>query len=365
MSAMQIVSADSHIVEPLDMWSKVLGDRWGDRIPHVLKRHNGQDGHFLVTGKQVLKLPEKGGAVAEAHRDLYEAGFLPDKRVEFQKRAKITAETLYGSHMLIILQSPHRDALRASCEVFNDWLADYCAYDSKRLIGVGMVPIDDVAWGIREMERIVKKGLKGLCINVALAPELAPYRDRRYDPFWARAQEMNVPITLHSITGNIIDPFYPRNPREGEEAAGTLLGLYTEALATLANDFVFGGILDRFPRLKLIVSEFEIWWLPFFRFKTDQMTTTLSKKMNLPPLKKKPSEYWGSQIWAGVIGDPTLEDVVKRVGPETVLWGSDFPHVRSIGLDTHEVLARTFKDFSETDRERLVGGNIKHIYGLQ
>ena len=360
-----VISADSHVVEPLDMWRRALGNRFGDDIPHPLDEYGGEKGRFLFTGRQVLRLPEKGGAVSDEHRDLYESGFVPEKRIAFQERAGIRAETLYGSYMLVIMQSPHRAALRASCQVFNDWLAEFCARDNRRLLGIGMVPIDDVQWAITEIERIAKAGLRGACINVALPPEAKPYRDPSYDAFWARAAEMNMPITLHSITGNIIDPFYPRDQREKEEAPGTLLALSYEAQATLANDFIFGGICDRHPTLKLVCSEFEINWLPFFVWKTDVMATRYIKKMSLKPIKRKPSEYMGTQIWHGVIGDPLGTEAIKYVGADAILWGSDFPHVRSVGLDTQESLREQFKDFGAADQRKLVGENVARIYGIR
>lgn len=364
MTLSNIISADSHVVEPLDMWRRALGSRFGDDIPHPLDEYRGEKGRFLSTGRQVLRLPEKGGAVSDDHRDLYESGFVPEKRVAFQKRANIRAETLYGSYMLVILQSPHRDALRASCQVFNDWLAEFCAHNPARLLGIGMVPIDDVNWAVAEIERIAKLGLRGACINVALPAEATPYRDPTYDAFWARAAEMNMPITLHSITGNLIDPFYPRNQREKEEAPGTLLALAYEAQATLANDFIFGGILDRHPQLQLICSEFEINWLPFFVWKTDFMAERYVRKMSLPTLKKKPSEYMGTQIWHGIIGDPMGTEAIKFVGADSILWGSDFPHVRSVALDTVESLEEQFKDFPEDVKRKLAGGNAARIFGI-
>lgn len=359
-----IFSADSHIMEPLDMWSSALGDRFGDKIPHVLDSYQGQNGIFLSTGRQVLKLKERGGAVADKHADLYEAGFKPEKRVEFQKAAGVAGEAIYGSYMLPILQNPHRDALRASCEVFNDWLAEFCSYDASRLLGVAMIPIDDVDWAIKELERMAKKNMRGACINCALPPEVTPYRDAKYDPFWARAQEMDFPITLHSITGQLIDPFYPDTQRQKEEAPAGLIKLAYEAQDVLANDFIFGGILDRFPKLKLICSEFEISWVPYFTWKSDHMMKEYQQKMDLPKLRQLPSEYMGTQIWHGYICDPMGPDVIRFMGPESIIWGSDFPHVRSVGFETREALEETFRGFEKADVRKLIYGNAAKVYNF-
>lgn len=359
----RVISADSHVMEPPDIWWKAMGKKLGERTPRLIDEHLGQKGTYFYTGRQVLKFLDIDAEVTQ--KGLREAGFLPEVRVKFQEDAGVEAELLNATLMLLIMQGEHLDAVRASAQVFNDWVAEFASYNSKRLIGIGMIPMDDVSWAVQELQRITKKGLKGAIIHVVPPEGCPPYRDRAYDPFWAAAQEMGVPITLHIITGRVPDPFHFHTEKEQEEAPATMLALYYEAMGVLANEFIFGQILDRFPTLKLVCSEFEISWIPPFMFRLDQMQGAFAARLPfLPKLKLSASAYMRTRIWHGMIDDPYGRESIRHIGADQVLWGSDFPHVRSIGLETQEYLAKTFDGIPLADQEKLVSGNVAKLYGL-
>src|SRR5262249_42641793 len=142
------------------------------------------------------------------------------------------------------------------------------------------------------------------------------------------------------------------------------LSLMYEVMDELANEFIFGGVLDRHPKLKLVCSEFEISWIPNFMWRIDQMQDDFGYRLELPKLKMKASDYMKSRIWHGIIDAPLAAGAIEAVGVDRVLWGSDFPHVRSIGLDAHDRLAGIFKGLSEGDQKKLVAGNVAALYGL-
>ena len=134
-----MISADSHILEQPDMWEKPLRAKYGDDVPHCFNEFNGETGRFWYSGRQVLRL---GGADDEHRHDdmLRRAGFEPEPRVEFQKKAQVEAEVLYPTFMMVVMQAKHHAALKASSEVYNDWLREYFSYDAQRLWGVAVIP---------------------------------------------------------------------------------------------------------------------------------------------------------------------------------------------------------------------------------
>ena len=197
----RLISADSHVMEPVDLWEKALFDKFGDETPRVLDGHLGKEGKFFNTGGQVM---EYGGSDRDSQKiGMQAAGWDPVVRVEFQEKAQVAAEVLNATFMLLIMRHPNYDCLRACARVFNDWLAEFISHDRNRLYGVGMIPMDDVAWAIEELERCAKNGFR--CVNIHLysPPGSQPYRKAAYDPFWARAAEMDIPIQLHIITGRV------------------------------------------------------------------------------------------------------------------------------------------------------------------
>lgn len=358
----RVISADSHVMEPLTMWSDVLLDRYGDATPRVLDEHLGQKGNFFYTGRQVLKV---GQSDYEAQKvGFQEAGYVPEVRVKFQEQAGVTAELLNATFMLLIMQGRYNSAVRASAAVFNDWLADFCAYDPKRLVGVAMIPMDDVDWAVNELERCAKLGHKSAIINLIPPEGSAPYRHRIYDPFWARAEEIGMPLTLHIITGRVPDPLHFHTKEEQEQTPAMQIALLYEVMGVLANEFIFGQILDRFPKLKLICSEFEISWIPSFMWRLDQMQEDFGYRLDLPKLEMKASDYMRHRIWHGVIDDPFGADAAMKIGVDRVMWGSDFPHVRSIGLDAQNRLSAMFDGLSAEESNKVVAGNVASVFSL-
>ena len=102
-----------------------------------------------------------------------------------------------------------------------------------------------------------------------------------------------------------------------------------EVMETLANDFIFGTILDRFPKLKVMCSEFEVAWIPSFMFRIDQIQNDYAHRMTLPKLNMRASDYMRTRIWHGFIDDPFAMDALPSLGADHIVWGSDFPHIRS------------------------------------
>lgn len=358
-----VISADSHVIEPRDIWFKALGAKHGDRTPRNIDSFNGVKGRYFYTGRQTLKIGEFDDE--QEKQGTHRAGFIPEVRVDFQKKAGIDAELLNSTLMLLLMQGEHADVVRDCASVFNDWLMEFVAYDPKRLIGVSMIPMHDVAWATRELERTAKRGLRGAVINT-LAPEgCPPYRNAVYDPFWAKASELGVPITLHIVAGRIPDPLHFHTRAEQEDAPVYFLRLFAEAAESLANDFIFGQVLDRFPQLKLMCSEFEVSWIPHFMWRLDQMQSAFSAGLPLPTLKMKASDYMRHRVWHGMINDPFGQEVIDHIGgANRVMWGSDFPHIRSIGLEARETLAKLFDHMPRQEQAKVVAGNVAALYGV-
>ena len=358
----RLISADSHVMEPKDLWWNALGERYGDHTPRLLNEHLGRKGTFFHTGRQVLKV---GQTDHEARKiGFQEAGYVPEVRVEFQRKAGIAAEVLNATMMLLIMQGRYNSVVRACAGVFNDWLAEFCSYNPQRLAGVAMIPMDDVDWAVAELDRVAGRGLKGAIINLIPPEGCLPYRDKAYDPFWAKAQDIGLPVTLHIITGRIPDPLHFHTREEQEECAAMQIALMYEIMGVLANEFIFGRILDRFPRLKLVCSEFEISWIPSFMWRLDQMQEDFGYRLDLPTLDMKASDYMRHRIWHGVIDDPFAAESARKIGTDRVMWGSDFPHVRSMGLDAQSRLAAMLEALGTEDAKKVVGGTAAGVFPI-
>ncbi|MEE9149185.1 MAG: amidohydrolase family protein [Candidatus Tectomicrobia bacterium] len=212
-----------------------------------------------------------------------------------------------GSYLMNVQLFGIQDkALQEACfRAYNDWLAEFVSYDPSRFVGLGLICLMDVPDGVKELQRCAKKGLKGAMIW-ASPPEDHDHGDPIYDPFWAAAQDLNMPLSLHILTGRAQesrgDPRstriarYMSLPHEVQRAISTMISC---------------GVLERFPGLKIVSSENDIGWVPHFLARLDHAFKKF-RYLDGSELKMLPSEYFQRQIWA------TFQD--DRVG--VWLWWS-------------------------------------------
>src|SRR5262249_53254698 len=126
---------------------------------------------------------------------------------------------------------------------------------------------------------------------------------------------------------------------------------------------IFGGILDRFPKLKVVCSEFEGSWIPGFMARLDQ-TEAVAPRLKLPRLKVPASEYMRERIWHGFIDDTAARFAIRYIDARRVLWGSDFPHIRSIGLDANATVTKLIAALPPHEQKMVVGGNAAEVFRL-
>ena len=205
MQNARLVSADSHVVEPADLWETRLDRKHRESAPKVVQK----DGKWVIAAPGGIQFPVAGQFAAgmrgeELREHLgkgYEAGrpsgWDPTKRIADQETDGVTAEVLYTSNGLALFSLPDAELQRACFSVFNDWLAEYCSVSPKRLIGTALISLADIAAAVKELKRCAKAGLRGAMISNG--PN-EPYHSRTYDPFWQAASELGMPLSLHIIT---------------------------------------------------------------------------------------------------------------------------------------------------------------------
>lgn len=358
----RIVSADSHVNEPVDLWVKAMGNKYGDSTPRLVDEFNGEKGRFFFTGLRVMKLAADEKEITDMGLDV-EVGYEPGPRLDFQRRAGVDAEIIYPTIGLHQLVGPDRPAMRAACQIYNDWVTEFCSHDTERLIAIANVPSDDPEWAVGEMTRCRDKGHVGVMISLQ-APKGSPvYRDPMYDPIWAAAQDLDMPITLHLATGRRKTPIQASVDGEFDGIAGVYLATRTEIMDVLADEFIWGGIFDRFPGLQIVCSEFELCWIPFFISRMDEMQFAMGHRFELPTLKMPASEYVTQRCWHVLINDRYGAETIKLIGPERVLWGSDFPHVRSIGLNAERYVETLLDGLDDEQKRRIVADNCENMLG--
>ena len=361
-----IVSADSHVLEPFDLWERTIGAKYGDRVPRLVKRFEGRDGNYFFCGKEACVLEELvsvDAATQERVDELVLAGHDPAARERCMDKDGVTAEIIHATWTLYAMRIEDPEFLRDCCRVFNDWLADYCSHNPKRLVGVAMIPIGDVKWAVAELERVARRGLRGAMIQTQNPPGTPPYRDSVYDPFWAAAERLDMPVTLHIITGRARDP-YTLHGDDRSEAPRCSAEIWSEIFPVLSAEFIFGGILDRFPRLRIVLGEYEVAWVPYFRFRVERARRLFTSSFGLRKPDRTPAEYLRDNVYFGMIDDPLAVRAVDDIGADRILWGSDFPHPPCTYPNTHKILDEVLAGLSPEAQRKIVGENVTAVYKL-
>ncbi len=180
-----------------------------------------------------------------------------------------------------------------------------------------------------------------------------PYHSRIYDPFWAAAQELNIPISLHLVTGRKVPKIKDGKAAQAmpseQDAPRVLSKGFSRAYMTALHeiqctfiDIILGGVLERFPNLKMVSAENDTGWLPHFLYRLDHAFEKFGPMSEDSPLKLKPSEYVHRQLWATFQDDPVGPTTYKFFGEDNYMWASDFPHSDCTWPHSREVVERDF-----------------------
>jgi predicted TIM-barrel fold metal-dependent hydrolase len=364
---LQLISADSHVVEPADLWTSRLAPRWKDRTPRVEVRSDDQPGAYFLCedvppfGIGAFSAADVDPEKLPAHfRTGYEGvrpgGWDPVVRLRDQELDGVVAEVIYPSLALQLFRIRDGEFQTVTFQAYNDWLAEYCAGAPERLAGVAMVPLHDVATGIQELQRAQRLGLRGALIWSS-APDDRPYQDPVYEPFWAAAEEADLPLSLHLGTGAV--------PLAGTGGLMPISYMLTHlAVQRSIAQMIFGGVFERHPRLRIVSVENDIGWIPHYLGRLDHAGRKYGA-FAPTKLRTKPSETFRRHVAATFQEDPLGVELRDDIGVECLLWASDYPHSDSTWPHSRDVVARDFAGVPEDELRRMVFDNTARVYGFR
>ncbi len=365
---LRVISSDSHVMEPADLWVTRLDKRYRDQAPRVVANDDGKGFSFVAAG--LGRQPVAGAfAAGKCGDDLKEhlesagydsahpGGWDPAARLDAQATDDVEAEVLYTTLGMRLYPLKDADFQRCCFVAFNDWLVEYSSYAPKRLLGIAAIPLWDVAAGVAELERCAKRGLRGGMIWGYPPPE-RPYHSDVYDPLWAAAQDLGLPLSLHIVTG-----MGAESRVDFSDAPMRYMNLIHEVQRSLS-DIVLGGVLERFPRLQLVSAESDTGWLPHFMQRLDRAQekfgAMLGHRLTLPP-----SDYVRRQVWATFLDDKVGATAFETHGQDTFMWGSDFPHSDSTWPNSRKVIDENLAGVSEAIARKVVFDNAAKLYGME
>lgn len=337
-----LISADSHVMEPHDLWSTRLPEHMRDAIPQFK--------------------PAVVGEGFQAHP----GGSDPQERLKEMAQDGVSAEVLYPTLGLRLFGLEDAAIQEACFRIYNEWLVDYCRVAGDQLVGLAAISAYNVEHAVTEMEQTRRAGLRGAILWQA-PPDGLPLYSEHYDPIWSAAEDLDMPIHVHIITGFSRHAYH--QPPAGMERIETQRQTTNWKLLEAANalyDLVGYGILARHPKLRVASVENEIGWLPFFVQQWDYYSGGKPGTTPNPLLQGElPSFYVQRQVYATFFNDPAGGHNLEWWGQDNCMWSSDYPHPNSTWPNSRKVIERDLGRLPAGVRAKLTSGNVSRLYGIK
>jgi predicted TIM-barrel fold metal-dependent hydrolase len=362
-----VFDADGHIVEPPEVWTEHLPEKFRAYAPQV--ERDGERYRFVVDGRggfwhrgSPASLGAPGQTPLKTEAPVQVRGATdPAARLDDMAIDHIGMAALYPTFGLMIQGVTEREPALALCRAINDWLAGYIAHDPGRLIGVATLPLTDAGDALREAKRCVEElGFKGAWRRPEHFGQLPRLQDDVYEPLWSYLEEADVPFVIHPGLSGVV-PFDAIEDRFGQYySAGHAMHFVMEQQFALTT-FIAYGILERHPLLRVGFLETGAMWALAYIHRLDEHLEVFGFEQ--ARLSMKPSDYFSRQCFVSV------EEVEPGLGamldlfPESIVFSSDYPH----GDGT---FPGSTKDLLETDAldknavKRVLLDNALRLYGV-
>ncbi|MGH7825706.1 MAG: amidohydrolase family protein [Candidatus Binatia bacterium] len=362
-NSFRIIDIDGHVREADDLWERYLEAPFRSRAPKIEKVANGQLLFRLEDDRHHRRPNESPFPVKTDDSPVNENRHLatdPRERLKDMDRDGIERGLLFPSAGLYLPSVQEEAYAAALCRGYNNWLYDYCKTDPKRLMGVGVIPVQDVRTAIEETRRVVLQlGFRGIFVR----PNPVKGRtidDTYYDPLYRTIAELGTPLLIHEGSGAYL-------PTAGADRfpgqwffTHTVSHPFEQMLASLS--LICNGTLERHPELQVVFLESGAGWLPYWLWRMDEHHGILP--FQVPWLKRKPSEYFRRQCYISFEPDETrLGEVIEAVGADRVLFASDYPHWDAkLSGSPQEVMDRS--DLSLDTKRKIMGANAASLLRL-
>ncbi len=382
----KVIDCDTHIVEPYDLWTSRVPRKWQDTVPHVVWNDALQQDVWTMPGLPVMaaaagsamagwKLypPDRPPTLADADPATWDVR----QRLDLMDRYGIYAQSLYpniggfGGGRYMLLEDLE---LRLLCvRAYNDWLTEWASEAPERFIKNCALPFWDVEASTTELQRCWEMGHRGALFSSHPNAHGQPYlADPHWDPIWAAAEELRMPINFHIGSGGTgeFGVNFEGNGRRTNYAISSALIFMSNANAVV--DTIFGGICARFPNLSFVSVESGVGWVPFILEAMDWQWENCGLRVEHPD-NLLPSEYFRRQFYACFWFERgTLPAAITAVGEDNILYETDFPHPTSqspgpasAGVPAKVYIDQVMADLPETTVRKILHGNAAKLYDVE
>lgn len=394
----RIISVDDHVVEPCDLWQSRLPQRYLERGPRVV-RQKGRLGGGGTGGRSVGFTETPDGQWCDVwHYDDLVSPFLmlsaavgfPEVGFNLTTFDEIRPGAWRQAERLADMEANHVDAaicfpntlprfcgqtfyeredkeLAGLCvKAYNDWMIDeWCAGAGVgKLIPLTMVQLWDPELAASEIRRCADRGSHAITFPENPSPLGLPSihdRHRHWDPVFRACEETETILCMHIGSSS-------RMPSTSPDAPFIVSSVLTfqNAMGSMV-DYLFSGVLDRFPNLVLAYAEGQVGWMPYILERADKLFEERSDNSFGTNLERPPSSYVAGRIYGCLFDDETGLRNRDVVGMSQICFETDYPHADSTFPESKAVLEKIAGDAGLSDEElyQLARGNAIRAFGLE
>ncbi|HEX7857839.1 MAG TPA: amidohydrolase family protein [Sphingobium sp.] len=353
------LSADSHVLEPGDIWVRGIPAKFRDSAPRV----EYIDGKSCLTGDGLAGRPlsisfaaGKRGENMDYNDTAWEnrpvAGYELAARIEAMQADGVSGEVLYPTLGLNMFSLTDPELKRECARAYNRWLGDFAKRSNGHLLAVGLLTVDDPEYFEEDMRYAVECGCSAIMPPVIAAqPWNLPFYDRLFDI----AVDMDISLNYHiGAGGKLIRATGP--------GAAMMNYMYTiEGVQSLAHTMLWSGVLDRRPKLRIGFVEAGIGWIAPLLEKIDDVWSQHNGWAR-PKLSRRPSDTFRAQCYGTFERDRVGLELRNHVGVGNLMWATDYPHAESAWPDSLKIAEADFEGISEEDRVAIMSGNCMKFF---
>ena len=372
-----VVDADVHVTPPPTFWAEYLSPQFRDLAP---KLEEGNDCDYVVfegNRRPINLMQSQAGRTFDKYKgsgkqsDMRVGGWMVGERLKDMDRDGIDKAVCFGGGPL---GTGNLDLYLDSFDAFNRWQSDFCKAADGRMFACAYLTTVDVDLTIKGMRAAKARG--DVAVNLPAFPQSASqftkegavwqamtgdatgarqYRDAEFDPMWATAVELDLPITFH---------LGARTSRFKDKTNFLCdLPMGKPAMLEMVNILLYSGVFDRFPQLRIGLIESGVGWIPWACEYMDR-AWEMQRHWTEVPNKQPPSFYFDQNVYASFIEDPVGVELRHKAGCRNIMWSSDYPHSETTFPNSMAKIEELFEGVPEDEKAMIVGGRAKALYNL-
>lgn len=362
-----LISADSHVVEPADLYQTRIEPKYRDSAPHVESREIGD--YIVVKDLQPRPVGFEGAMIDEfagsgvanwrgyRYANNRPGGWDPIERLKDQDADGVSGEVLYTGLGLNWLRSPDSEYSFACARVYNDWLTEFVSAAPDRLVPIAAIPAHGpIEWAVQETERAAKLGHRGIMM-LDWSPE-RPFNHPDWDSLWKVCEDLNLPVSLHAGGRD------PYSYGVGRGAGGINGSAPKIAPNQAVQEIIWAGVPQMFPKLNVIIVEGGFGWAAHLVDYMDHWWEGHRRWLE-PKLDEPPSFYFKRNFWVTFEDDRAGILTREMLNVDQLLWGSDYPHTEGIWPRSRQAVAKDFAGVPDEETDKIVALNCARLFGFK